>query len=70
ASVNVDRDVQRINERLSARKYFLTLSGLRNYLTNFRLLLPMHYYHAQSAEKGLPCVIDVTPERAEFLDDV
>jgi len=69
AGVNTDQKVQRLNERLSARKYILTSGGLRNYLTNFRLLLPMHYYHAQSAEKGLPCVIDVIPEQAEFLND-
>ena len=49
------------------RKYVLTLGGIRSYLMNFRLLLPMHYYHAQSAEKGLACVIDVVPEHAEFL---
>ena len=69
ASVNVDREVQRINERLSARKYILTPAGLLHYLTNLHLLRPMHDYHAQSAAKGLPCVIDVTPEQAEFLDD-
>ena len=69
ASVNTDREVQRIHERLVARKYVLTPSGIRHYLTNFRLLLPMHYYHAQSAAKGLPCVIDVIPEQAEFLDE-
>ena len=69
AGVNTDQKVQRLNERLSACKYFLTPGGLRNYLTNFRRLLPMHYYHAQSAEKGLPCVIDVIPEHAEFLND-
>lgn len=69
AGVNTDREVQRLNERLSARKYFLTPGGLRNYLTNLRLLLPMHYYHAQSAEKGLPCVIDVIPEQAVFLNN-
>ena len=70
ACVNTDQKVQRLNERLSARKYVLTPGGLLNYLTNFRLLLPMHYYHAQSAEKGLACVIDVTPEHAEFLNAV
>jgi hypothetical protein len=67
--VNVDRDVWRINERLTARKYVLTPGGLLHYLKNFRLLQPMHDYHAQSAAKGLPCVIDVVPEQAEFLDD-
>jgi hypothetical protein len=69
ASVNVDRAVQRLNERLSVRKYILTPAGLRHYLLNFRLLRPMHAYHAQSAAKGLPCVIDVIPEQAEFLDE-
>src|SRR5512143_1625806 len=59
ACVNTDQKVQRLNKRLSVRKYFLTPGGIRNYLTNFRLLLPMHCYHAQSAEKGLPCVIAV-----------
>ena len=70
ASVNTDREVQRLNVRLTTRKYVLTPGGIRHYLTNFRLLLPMHYYHAQSAEKGLACVIDVTPEHAEFLNAV
>jgi hypothetical protein len=28
----------------------------------------MHSYHAQSAEKGLACVIEVTPEQVEFLN--
>jgi hypothetical protein len=52
-----------------ARKYVLTPGGIRNYLMNLRLLVPMHYYHAQSAEKGLACVIDVLPEHAELLSD-
>jgi hypothetical protein len=34
-----------------------------------RQLLAMHTYHAQAAEKGQPCVIEVTPEQAEFLGD-
>ena len=34
---------------------------------NLRLLLPMHYYHAQSAAKGPACVIEVTPGQAEFI---
>jgi len=69
ACVNTDQRVQRLNERLSARKYFLTPGGIRNYLTHLRRILPMHYYHAQSAEKGMACVIDVTLEHAEFLND-
>jgi nitroimidazol reductase NimA-like FMN-containing flavoprotein (pyridoxamine 5'-phosphate oxidase superfamily) len=69
ASVNTNPQVWRLNERLTARKYILTPGGLRNYLTHSRLLLPMHYYHAQSAEKGWPCVIDLIPEHAEFLNN-
>ena len=68
ASVNTDPQVWRLNERFTACKYILTPGGLRSYLTHFRLLQPMHYYHAQSAEKGRPCVIDLIPERAEFLN--
>jgi hypothetical protein len=67
ASVNIDRAVRQINERLTARKYMLTPSGLLHYATNFRLLQPMRDYHAQSKMKGSPCVIDVVPEHAEFL---
>lgn len=69
AGVNADRAVQRTYELRVARKYILTPGGIRNYLTHLRLILPMHYYHAQSAAKGLACVIDVIPEQAEFLND-
>ena len=68
ARVNTDQEVQRAYGRQVMRKYILTPGGIRSYLMNFRLLLPMHYYHAQSAEKGPACVIDVVPEHAEFLD--
>ena len=70
AGVDTDRSVQRTYQRRVVRKYILTPGGIFSYLMNFRLLLPMHYYHAQSAEKGLACVIDVTPERADFLNAV
>ncbi len=69
ASVNVDRGVQRTYQLRVAHKYVLTPAGILNYLMNFRFLIPMHYYHAQSAAKGLACVIDVIPEHAEFLDE-
>jgi hypothetical protein len=69
AGVNADRAVQRTYELRVARKYILTPNGIRNYLTHLRLILPMHYYHAQSAAKGLACVIDVVPEQVEFLND-
>ncbi len=69
ASVNTTRDVMRLYNSRVARKYVLTPRGILHYVLNFRLLLPMHYYHAQSAEKGTACVIDVIPEHAEFLGD-
>ncbi len=47
---------------------YMTPGGIRNALTHIRQLPPMHNYHAQSAEKGQPCVIEVTPEQAEFLN--
>jgi hypothetical protein len=52
-----------------ARKYLLTPGGIRNYLTHMRQFPAMHRYHAQAAEKGQSCVIEVTPEQAEFLND-
>jgi hypothetical protein len=67
ASVNTDREVQRLYQRRVIGKYVLTPGGIRNYLMNLRLLLPMHDYHAQSAAKGPACVIDVIPEQAEIL---
>ncbi len=69
ASVNIDRAVQRTYELRVARKYVLTPRGIFNYLINFRLLRPMHYYPAQSAARGLACVIDVIPEQVDFLND-
>jgi general stress protein 26 len=67
ASVRMDLEVQRSNNRQVLRKYILTPSGILNYVTHVRLLQAMHSYHAQSAQKGLACVIEVTPERVEFL---
>ena len=68
ASVNTGRAVQRAYQLRVARKYILTPGGILNYVMNFRLLLPMHDYHAQSTAKGLACIIAITLEHAEFLD--
>ena len=69
ASVRTDQKAQRSYNLRAARKYILTPGGIRNALTHIRQLPTMHNYHAQSAEKGQPCVIEVTPEQAEFLND-
>ena len=68
ASVRTDQEAQRSNNRQVMRKYILTSGGILNYVTHVRLLQAMHSYHAQSAEKGLACVIEVTPEQVEFLN--
>ncbi|MDQ2886350.1 MAG: pyridoxamine 5'-phosphate oxidase family protein [Chloroflexota bacterium] len=67
ASVRTDQKVQRSYNLQVLRKYILTPGGIFNYLAHVRLLQAMHYYHAQSAEKGLACVIEVIPEQVEFL---
>ena len=69
ASVRTDQKAQRSYNLRTVRKYLLTPGGIRNALTHIRQLPTMHNYHAQSAEKGQPCVIEVTPEQAEFLND-
>ena len=69
ASVRTDQKAQRSYNLRAARKYLLTPGGIRNALAHIRQLPLMHNYHAQSAEKGQSCVIEVTPEQAEFLDD-
>jgi hypothetical protein len=69
AIVRTDPEVQRTYNLRVALKASLTPGGIRNNLANRSLLPLMHRYHAQSAEKGRACVIDVTPEGAEFLEN-
>jgi general stress protein 26 len=69
ASVRTVKKAQRSYNLRIERKYVLTPGGIRHYLAHLRQLPAMHTYHAQSAEKGQPCVIEVTPEYAEFLND-
>ena len=69
ASVRTERKVQRSYDLRVARKYLLTTGGICHYLTHLRQLKLQHTYHAQSAEKGQACVIEVTPLEAEFLGD-
>jgi Pyridoxamine 5'-phosphate oxidase len=69
ASVRTDQQVQRSYGLRVARKYLLTPGGIRNTLAHFQQLPSMRTYHAQSAQKGRSCVIEVTPLEAEFLGD-
>jgi hypothetical protein len=68
ASVRTDAQMQRSYKARAARKYIITPGGIRHYLTHVRQLRSMHRYHAQSAARGQPCVIEVTPEHAELID--
>jgi general stress protein 26 len=69
ASVRTDQKAQRSYNLRAALRYLLTPGGIRNSLAHIRQLPLMHNYHTQSAEKGQPCIIEVTPEQAEFLND-
>ncbi|SRR6266567_132723 len=68
ASVRMEQKVQRSYNLRTARKYPPSARRNPQCLTHIRLLLPMHNYHVQAAEKGQPCIIEVTPEQAEFLN--
>jgi hypothetical protein len=69
ASVRTDPKGQRSYNLRVERKYVLTPGGIRHYLSHLRQLPSMRRYHAQSAQKGQACVIEVTPLEAEFLGD-
>jgi hypothetical protein len=67
--VRTDQQAQHSYSLRVARKYLLTPGGIRNALAHVRQLPLMRHYHAQSASMGQACVIEVTPEQAEFLGD-
>jgi hypothetical protein len=69
ASVRTDQKAHRSYNLRAARKYILTPGGIRNALAHMRQLPLRRTYAAQAAEKGQSCVIEVTPEQAEFLND-
>ncbi|HEX9371214.1 MAG TPA: pyridoxamine 5'-phosphate oxidase family protein [Roseiflexaceae bacterium] len=69
ANLRTDRKAQRSYVLRVAFKYSLTPGQIRNSLAHIGQLLLRRHYHAQSAEKGQSCVIVVTPEQAEFLND-
>lgn len=67
ADVRTDPASQRAYVLRVAFKYSLTFGGIMNNLAHLGQGLLMRRYHAQSAEKGLACVINVLPERVELL---
>ena len=70
ATVRMDEAALRRRNRLMAFKYVLTPGGLLNHILNLHLSQVVRRYRAQSDQKGPGCVIDVTPERVEFLADM
>lgn len=68
AVVRLDGAAQRVFMIQAALRYSWTPGGLLNQWKHRHLLGMMRRYHAQSADKGKPCVIDVTPERVEILE--
>jgi Pyridoxamine 5'-phosphate oxidase len=69
ASVQTNAKTLRSSNFRTLPKYILTPGGIRNYLAHPRQLRPSCRYHAQSAEKGPACVINVTPEQFEFFNN-
>ena len=67
ATVRTDPPAQRANVLRVVFKYSLTPGGIRNNLMHLGQITLMNRYHAQSADKGVPCIIEVTPHQAEFL---
>lgn len=67
ASVRSDRVARRSYGLRVARKYLLTLGGMRHTLAHVRQLPLRRAYRAQSAAKGRSCVIEVIPDQAEVL---
>ncbi len=68
ASVRTDQKGQRSYNLRTARKYLLTPGGIRNTLAHIRQLPLRLNYAAQSVGKGQPCVIEVIPQAAEWLE--
>jgi len=50
-----------------AFKYILRPDGIRNALVHIHQIPLKLTYNAQGAEKGRPCIIEITPEQVEFL---
>jgi Pyridoxamine 5'-phosphate oxidase len=67
ATLRIDRAAARAYNRRVLRKYVLTPGGIGNLLLHVRKLPLRRQYYAQSAKKGRPCVIEVTPDEIDLL---
>ena len=65
--VVTDAKKMRTNNLCTTSKYIFNPAGMRHYLAHFNLLRFFRRYHAQSAEKGPECILDLTPEQVEWL---
>jgi hypothetical protein len=67
AVVSTDAALIRPYNLRVAFKYLLTTRGGYNTLTHPRQWWLRRYYRAESSQKGVPCVIEVTPEQIKTL---
>jgi hypothetical protein len=65
--VRTDAEVIRPYNLREAFKYLLTPGAIYNQLIHLRQATLHRYYRAQNAAKGLPCVIEVTPQVVEWI---
>lgn len=70
AVVRIDDQTVKSGNRQMAFKYVFSPAGLLNHALNLRLLPLMQQYRAQGSAKGKACIIDMTPERVEFLEPI
>ncbi len=67
AVVRTDARANRAYNLRVAFKYVLAPAAIWNTLTHLRAYLLRRFSRAQSRQKGVACVIEVTPERVELL---
>jgi hypothetical protein len=67
AHVRTDSAIIRPYNLRVAIKYLLPPGAILNRLAHFRQAMLHSNYRAQNAAKGVPCVIEVTPDTAELI---
>ena len=67
ARICTDQKILRSYNIRVAFKYILLPAGIFNALAHIHQIPLKLTYNVQGSEKGSPCVIEVTPEKAEFL---
>ena len=67
ACLRTDRELLRSYNLRVAFKYILNPAGMRDALAHLRQIPLKLTYNAQGAKKGRACIIEVAPEKVEFL---